>query len=319
MKSIFTLLFISFSFGLISQTTSDFEDFNIEVDTFLNGVDGNGGFSNGNIFLPNSFSGGFWSGWAISSTTDVTTPGPANQYSAITGRGFDNSSTYAVGGIFSPTIMELTGSAEGGLVDGFYITNSTYAFWSLVLGDNFAKKFGGETGNDPDFFLLTIEKYLDGEKGPQKVEFYLADYRFEDNTQDYIISDWTYIDLKPLANADSLVFTLSSSDVGDFGMNTPAYFCMDNLITADMVTNTNELLAVNYSIYPNPASDYLVIDWKENQTAKMNIFNMNGQFIKSVLIDSDQQQINIKEFSVGSYVIEIEYENKKQTQVFIKQ
>ena len=28
------------------------------------------------------------------------------------------------------------------------------------------------------------------------VEFYLADFRFDDNAEDYIINDWTLVDLK---------------------------------------------------------------------------------------------------------------------------
>ncbi|MEZ4953573.1 MAG: DUF4465 domain-containing protein [Saprospiraceae bacterium] len=39
-----------------------------------------------------------------------------------------------------------------------------------------------------------------------------------------------------LGHVDSL-FTLSSSDAGVFGMNTPAYFCLDNL-TLGIAENT---------------------------------------------------------------------------------
>jgi hypothetical protein len=61
------------------------------------------------------------------------------------------------------------------------------------------------------------------------VHFYLADYRFEDNAEDYIVKTWEWFDLSSLGRADSLMCTLGSSDTGMFGMNTPAYFCVDNL------------------------------------------------------------------------------------------
>jgi len=61
-------------------------------------------------------------------------------------------------------------------------------------------------------------------------DFYLADYRVPSSVaQPYVISQWTTVDLTPLGNATSLEFALTSSDVGQFGMNTPAYFAMDNL------------------------------------------------------------------------------------------
>ena len=113
-------------------------------------------------------------------------------------------------------------------VAGFYITNSTYAALSMENGDAFAKKFGGDTGDDPDYFKLVVLGYNNGVYSDSAV-FYLADFRFDDNRQDYIIRDWRWFDLSGLGEVDSLHFNLFSSDIGSFGMNTPAYFCMDNL------------------------------------------------------------------------------------------
>ena len=61
------------------------------------------------------------------------------------------------------------------------------------------------------------------------VDFYLADYRFADNSKDYIVENWEYVDLSSLGVVKSLEFSLNSSDAGVFGMNTPAYFAMDDL------------------------------------------------------------------------------------------
>ena len=99
-------------------------------------------------------------------------------------------------------------------------------------GDMFAKQFGGPTGEDPDFFLLQIFKYKNGVLGPEHLEVYLADYRSNNPEDDYILDEWMEVDLSHLGPADSLLFSLSSSDVGSYGMNTPAYFCLD-MITSD--------------------------------------------------------------------------------------
>ena len=100
-------------------------------------------------------------------------------------------------------------------------------------GDAFAKKFGGPTGNDPDFFKLTISGLDAGNAPTGTVDFYLADFRFANNALDYILTNWTLVDISSLPiHTRKLQFTLSSSDNGTFGMNTPAYFAVDNLTTA---------------------------------------------------------------------------------------
>ena len=42
------------------------------------------------------------------------------------------------------------------------------------------------------------------------------------------INQWTYVDLSQFGEIDAIMFSLSSSDNGTWGMNTPAYFAMDN-------------------------------------------------------------------------------------------
>ncbi|NET62290.1 MAG: DUF4465 domain-containing protein, partial [Symploca sp. SIO2E6] len=107
--------------------------------------------------------------------------------------------------------------------------NTTYAALSMLNGDQFAKKFGGPSGNDPDFFLLTITGLDDSNAVVSTVDFYLADYRFADNSQDYILDTWELLDLSSLTGATRLSFAVTSSDIGPFGLNTPAYFALDDL------------------------------------------------------------------------------------------
>ena len=73
-----------------------------------------------------------------------------------------------------------------------------------------------------DWFLLTIGGALEGKAVNATVTFYLA-------KGTNIVSDWTYVDLSALGKIDQLTFALTGSRTGDFGLNTPAYFCIDNL------------------------------------------------------------------------------------------
>jgi len=196
-----------------------------------------------------------WSGWAYSNKTDNTTPGFGNQLSAFTGGGANASATYGVSFVdsfstFGPPSITLDAD-DARTFDSLQLTNTTYAALSMRDGDSFAKKFGGVSGNDPDWFLLTVTGQDIDKNVVGTVEVYLADYRSTDNSQDYILEEWTNVDLSSLTGSRRLEFGLTSSDNGDFGMNTPAYFAVDNVVltepAADLVTtafdaNTDHLL-----------------------------------------------------------------------------
>ena len=299
-----------FSTQSTAQTTADFEGFGLETDTFINNAMG-AGFASGNIKLANNFNEdwGSWDAWAISTTTDVETPGYGNQYSSITGGGADGSTTYAVSFQFTNTGLSLTGAASGGAVEGMYVTNNTYAYLSMRDGDGFAKRFGGETGDDPDYFLLTIKGQLSGVESEDSIEFYLADYRFDDNTMDYIVNEWTYVDLQPLGNVDSLTFTLSSTDNGDFGMNTPAYFCMDNFTTTDMVVAVDDIAIDQLAVFPNPTSDKIHFSWKGNSDGIAKLYNTQGQLVAQQFIQEGNNVMNINYLAIGMYSLVCEGED----------
>lgn len=324
MKYVFTLLTLCLAAlpAAYAQTTADFENLETGAAGFLNGSDGSAGFSSGNIFLPNSYNPMFmsWSGWAISSVTDTTTPGFTNQYSAIAGGGHEGSDNYAVTFASPSAVVHLTGEAAGAPVAGVYVTNSTYAYLSMLEGDSFAKQFGGESGDDPDFFRLTVKKYLGGELSTDSVDFFLADYRFEDNAQDYIIDEWTFIDLSSLGNADSLWFTLASTDIGTFGMNTPAYFCIDNLTTTDMPVNTQAVQRSEAKLqaFPNPASSEWHLRWEMDQPAQAKLWNMQGQLLASFTLEPGVQVLSAAALPPGGYLLQIEGQGGRLSKRLVK-
>ena len=49
-----------------------------------------------------------------------------------------------------------------------------------------------------DFFKIEIRKYYENQLDTNAVEFYLADFRFEADSSDYIVSDWRWVDLSNL-------------------------------------------------------------------------------------------------------------------------
>ena len=202
---------------------------------------GAAGFTAQGVYFPQANDDYSWSGASYSKENDTATHSFTNQFSAVTGQDVSETGNYCVGAgalkwwdDYSTLPVKVSFDPESAgvtkTVTGVYITNTTYAALDMLNGSpGFSKQFGGATGSDADWFLLTItgKDSTGGIVG--STEFYLADYRFADNGADYIVDTWEYVDLSSLGAVSALEFALTSSDIGDYGMNTPAYFAMDNL------------------------------------------------------------------------------------------
>jgi len=320
-------LIIIQSISLSAQTASTFENLSLAPGSYWNGSSTPLGssFASGNAIFPNVYDtayGGFWSGgWAYSNMQDSTTAGFMNLYSARPAIGYGNSSNYAVGQ--QGSVMKLGEEASGKAILGFYVTNGTYAAISMRDGDLFAKKFGGESGNDPDWFKLTVKKWFNGEMTDDSVDFYLADYRLEDNANDYIVTDWHWVDLTPLGNVDSIMFKLTSSDMGDWGMNTPAFFCIDNFTTADFYAAIPDGLVANslIVIYPNPVENIITIDLSAlpEKNYEVNIFDISGKLVHSEKTGaSEKPAFDVSKLTSGAYFIKMIGANSVYTKTVIK-
>lgn len=216
--------------GASAQRLIDFGDLSLPPDSYNHGSDGAGGFTSGGATFNNvhDANSNFWGGWAYSNVNDTLTSGPGNQFAAITGAGLGLSGIYGVAYVdtFTPALPRIFLPA-GESILGVGVTNTTYAYTSMRDGDDFSKKFGGASGDDPDFLRLTISGLTASEAPTGSVDFYLADYRFEDNSLDQLVDAWTWVDLGGLgADTRILEFTLASSDNSIWGMNTPAYFAL---------------------------------------------------------------------------------------------
>jgi hypothetical protein len=228
------LLIIVFVAGLTSVSGGavvDLEGLTLEAESYWNGSDGSGGFVSVPAHFGNNYDSGFgsWDGFAYSNITDTEAEGWAAQYNAITGGGEGGSSNYAVCymGYAQAPVVTLE---EAAVVEGFYVTNTNYAYYSMLKGDAYAKKFGGESGSDEDWFLLTVTGKDSGGEMTGTADFYLADFRYAESERDYIVDRWEWVNLASLGVVKRLEFSMDSSDVGAWGMNTPGYFAMDSMV-----------------------------------------------------------------------------------------
>lgn len=217
----------------------DFSDLTLAASSYHDGgpSTNSAGWTSGGAAFSNSVTnwGGSsysWAGFAYSNTSDTATAGFGNQYSAYS-LTTPNSGVYGVAYYSAydpaPAIAFATAVAPQSVL----LTNNTYAALDILHGSDFAKKFGGATGDDADWFSVTFTGYDAGDAVTGSVTFYLADYRFEDNDLDYVVSDWTEVDLTGLgAGVSSIKLGFASSDVGMFGINTPTYVALDDLTFA---------------------------------------------------------------------------------------
>lgn len=293
----FFLLFVAF---LRAQSTTGFEEIGLGPESYRDGRDSAdaalNGFRCGKLFLTNNFDtsfGGFWSaGFAISNKTSAdtasTTNGFSKLYNAVTGSGFNGSPNYAIG--TQQAIIRLTDSIEK-TVKGFYLTNSNYAFLSMRWGDVFARQF-----TDSDYFRVRIHGYLNGQRKDSSVLFYLA-------TGTGLIRSWEWVNTAQIGMVDSLQFTIESTDTSAWGLNTPAYFCIDDIQTTSLIATATEFVShptIQLLVYPNPSSDQLHIA-ADGDLLSAELFQVNGQ----KLIETDQPNLNVAHLGNGMYVLRV--------------
>ena len=308
-KLLLALISSLFALNVNAQFLSTFENITLSPNSYNKGQDWKKGFTSGQVFFSNQYDtaswGDYWSGFSISNKKDSIGEGYLNEANSITGGGYNNSNNYAIG--YNSGYIKLNGN-----INGFYITNNTYAYYSMKKGDAFAKKFGDTTGTKsgltqgsyPDYLKVSFVGYEKGKKTGSIVDFYLADFRFEDNSKDYIVKDWRWISLSNLDLADSIVFSFSSSDTfGTGSMNTPAYFCLDNLQTVLRESVEEKLSSNDVSVFPNPTANQLFIDLPKNiRTFECIVSDING---KEIISELNSNSMDVSGLSSGLYFISI--------------
>ena len=226
------VLFLLAYIPLTQAIVIDTDDLPLPPQSYWNGADLSGGFESHHVHFGNQYDTNWstWTGFAYSNVNDTNTPDYLNQYASYSGLDISRTGNYVV--VYDSSWQEddIITFPLPSHVQGFYINNSTYAALTMRDGNFFSKKFGGPTGTDPDWFMLTITAKDPSGNPIASTNHFLADYRYENSGRDYIQSEWQWVDLRPFgANVKTLHFSLSSSDSGAWGMNTPAYFAMDSL------------------------------------------------------------------------------------------
>ena len=81
-------------------------------------------------------------------------------------------------------------------------------------------------------------------------------------------------------------------------MNTPAYFCMDDL-TINTV-GVEEIASETLSVYPNPVQDQISV----NIDGALAIYDLSGKMVKSELVEAGNT-VSVSALKSGIYFVKV--------------
>ncbi len=309
-----SVLIAFFSFALNAQTIVDFESLAVPDTGFYNGSADYSGSGNQETFTysenganfyvnyTNTGSYDYWSGFAYSNQTNLTTADWTN-YSAYAdpAGGAENSSNYVIAYTYAGDSIMFDNIIH---IDSVKITNSVWAYHYMNGSDG----SGSGTYTADDYFKLSITGISNSGSYTGTVDFYLADFT---NGNSYIIDNWTNVNLSDLGNVKGLKFYLSALDT-----YTPYYFCMDNLAYSDAVSVKNND-NTDIAVYPNPVKDIANITNILNSA--IIVSDISGKIIFSKNNCKELEKINLSSLKSGIYFITVKNSNKTITKKIIKQ
>lgn len=262
-KSLFLFLSLVMATMALAQEPATFEDVPLGSGGIWQPPVGENEMPSGGWLFTNFNEYGYWGGFTASNRTDLNQTGLNAQYTAVPGVGYDGSSQYAVAYTYGMQTEVYAADGQTHTVTGCYITNNLWAYQDIFEGSMGQTPFGGLTGDDPDWFKLTATGKNANGQTVGELDFYLADYRFANNEEDYVVDTWEWFDLSPLGPVASISFSLSSTKSNYGGMITPAYFCMDNFNGGGAAPDMPPYIV-------NPVSDVVFNDYPQTLQVNLN-------------------------------------------------
>lgn len=159
-------------------------------------------------------------------------------------------------------------------------------------------------------------KASDNNRLIQRVDFFLdGNLLFSDTN--YPFEDTLRADTLP--ECDYQVIAVAYDTAGNAGRDTI------NIHGGDLPPCVTSLAQhdteINFSVYPDPAEDYLIVEDKNSiiASAQIDIFSSQGRIIKSIHATAQKNIIDISALSSGMYIIKINTDNNLLIKKIIKE
>ena len=171
----------------------------------------------------------FWYGFTIAKCQDTTYAQMSDQFHCVAGGGLAGKGTpyllaYAAEGMSADAPCQIYFDDAATANEAYFCTGS-WAQHNMLVGG------AGHTFAAGDSLVIEIhglDENYDEIEG-SKIDFFLADYRSENEAEWTLNRGWEKCDLSALGEVYGLAFYMRSSDVGDWGANTALYFALDGL------------------------------------------------------------------------------------------
>lgn len=172
-------------------------------------------------------------------------------------------------------------------VKSAWFNMNSYPYYSVECGDAYARAF-----HNGDKYTLTVHG-VSATGNETSVEVVLASYNDGDLT---INRGWKEVDLSALGAVNQIYFTMSSTDSGEWGMNTPAYFCMDKLAVETAPETSVKEIAQQQSII------YDRVEASASAPGFIAVYDSAANLIMS----SESGRLSLKHLPAGVYILRSE-------------
>ena len=182
----------------------------------------------------NSYGGQSWEGFTLSKVSRDT----ANVFGCLANGGIGGPGTPYVIGYFSEWVSNSLGHSSNIIrfdqeyyPEYVYVCQNSNTMEAITNGNIFnARAF-----TEKDTLALIISGINEFIEETKHVTYYLAINGTKNN-------GWTKVPLSGLGQTRGLSFQMTSTDIGQFGVNTPLYFALDSLtVSTDPTTNTQHI------------------------------------------------------------------------------
>lgn len=194
----------------------------------------------------NSYSGMSWEGFTLSKVSQDT----ANVFGCTANGGVVGVGTPYVIGYFSDWVTDALGYSSNIILfdqayypDYVYICQNSNTMEAITHGG----VFNARAFTEQDTLALIISAMDNYLQETRSIEYHLAIDGKKNN-------GWVKVSLKALEKANGLSFRMTSTDTGDFGVNTPLYFALDKL-----TVNTEESTSVQNIYSPTKERAQIVL------------------------------------------------------------
>ena len=217
-----------------------FEDLGLAPDSYWRGDTDDedydyGSFRSGDFEFPNFYMADYdtWAWYAYSSikANDGTTF--MDQFQSAPGGGH-SSDTFGVAYVdayMGPSQVFIYGSEDGDVLKGMWVTNGAWTRYCVLNGDGLSGPFG--TG---DYLKVIVTGYSVDDEQTGTAEFYLADYRSENEAEHYALDTWEWMDLSGLGKIQYFEISMETTKANAYGPTTPMYTCIDDINTSEDFT-----------------------------------------------------------------------------------